>query len=90
MPPTSRKRPKVAKNAISLPPELLEHAQQMVRKGVAPSLSGYFAALTRRDQDRRDFAIFVAELEDSLGMSDADRTRIDRELGLARRARKAS
>ena len=41
-------------------------------------------------EDRRDFARYVAQLEDSLGMTDADRARIDRSLGLVRRARKAS
>lgn len=86
----SRKRTKSVRTVISLPPELLKHARRRVREGVAPSLSGYFAALTRRDRDRRDFAVFVAEFEDSIGLTDADQARIDRELGLRGCARKAS
>lgn len=88
--PAKKKRTKVAKTAISLPRDLLEHAHQMVRQGIAPSLSGYFATLTERDRRRRDFAQYVAELEHELGMTDADRARIDRELGFSRRRRKAS
>jgi len=89
MPTRRPKRPRVAKTAISLPPELLAHAQQMVRQGLAPSLSGYFAALTLRDRQRRDFARFVGDLERELGMTDADRARIDHELGFHKPARKA-
>jgi hypothetical protein len=85
----AKKKRTVAKTAISLPSDLLEHAQQMVRQGIAPSLSGYFAALARRDRQRRDFSRFVAELEDELGMTDADRARIDHELGFTRPTRKA-
>jgi hypothetical protein len=78
----AKRRLKVEKTAISLPQDLLKHAHRMVRAGVAPSLSGYFAMLTRRDQAWRAFGMFVAELEDTLGMTDDDRARIDRELGL--------
>jgi hypothetical protein len=61
----------------------------MVRRGFAPSLSGYFAALTLRDRQRRDFARFIREAEAELGMTDADRVRIDHELGFHTRTRKA-
>lgn len=88
MPPKKR-RTKVAKTAISLPADLLAHAHQMVRQGMAPSLSGYFAALTRRDQARRELGAFITELEADLRMTDADRARIDAELGFARPARRA-
>jgi uncharacterized membrane protein YebE (DUF533 family) len=87
--PTKKRRPKVEKTAISLPSDLLAHAHQMVREGVAPSLSGYFAALTRRDHARRELGVFVAELEEQLGMTDTERARIDADLGFAKSTRKA-
>ena len=88
--PAKKKRAKVEKTAISLPPDLLAHAERMVRQGVAPSLSGYFAALARRDQARRELGVFIADLETALGMTDVDRARIDAELGFTTALRKAS
>jgi hypothetical protein len=78
----ARKRKGVRKTAISVAPDVLAHAQQMVKQGIATSVSGYFSVLATRDRARRDLLGYIADLESELGLSDADRKRLDQELGL--------
>ena len=74
----------VKKIGISLSKEALRVAQKAVAQGRAVSISGCIDDLLRAEKEASDTKRFLAEWEAELGMTDAERTRIDRAYGLGR------
>lgn len=72
-----------AKIAVSLPTELVEHAQRAVAEGRAASVSAYVAAALEEKAKLEDLASLLDEMlaETGGGLSARERKAADRALG---------
>ncbi len=73
----------MAKIAVSLPSELVEHAQQAVAEGRAGSVSAYVAAALQEKAKLEDLASLLDEMLAESGgpLTPAERRAADRALG---------